>query len=333
MTARLASFLSALFFLSGMASVFPVSADDGEKAKPEKVFLDFSGAPAPGTTFHLRIRSIRTRNCEIKILGMDRPPARRDTREILAGGLLFFKSEHRKDGLLVRELEFTPDSICGFIDGERFDYPEFSGRTFCITVSGKDISFRLKNTGGKTERASSMAADVLSGTGTAGVSPDEIPPELYYFLRSLFGHVSDPAVNYLGRSAWMEQGRHAELDPTPVLQSLRQAGIPADKEDIEYFAEYNGSGLYMGIPIRRVNMLIQGAGVPGCDFKLEISLFYPYGKNFSAASGPVRISRKALFVADPYLPEGNALLPGSRMETVETDMTDIQLIPDAMYPR
>lgn len=329
MTARLASILPVLFFLAGMASALLCSAED-DKAKPEKVFLDFSGAPAPGTAFRFRIRSIRTRNCEIKILGMERPPVRRDTREILAGGQLFFKSEHKKDGLLVRELEFTADSISGFIDGERFDYPEFSGRTFCITVSGKDISFRLRDPGGK---AASLAADVLSGKGTTDVSPDEIPPELLYFLRSIFGHVSDPAVNYLGRSAWMEQGRHADLDPTPVLQSLRQAGFPADREDIECFAEYSGSGFYMGIPICRVNLLLQGAGIPGCDFKLEISLFYPYGKDFSAASGPVRISRKALFVADPYLPEGNALLPGSRMETVETDMTDIQLIPDAMYPR
>ena len=320
--------------LPGAVCAFP-DRDDNAAEKPEKVFLDFSGAPSPGTTFRFRIRSTRTRNCEMKVLGMNPPPVRRDTREILAAGMLFYKARNIVDGVLVRELEFTPDAISGFINGERFDFPEFSGKTFQITITGKETSFRLVHQQNLPDPAGTLAADVLSGSSTVQDVPADgkIPAELLYFLKSVFGSVSDPPMNYLGASAWMERGKHTPLNPTPVIQALRQAGIPADKEEIEYFAEYNGSTVYLGIPVRRVNMLIQGAGVPGCDFKLEISLLYPYGKKHSPAAGPVRISRKALFVADPYLPEGNALLPGSRLETVETDMTDIQLVPETMIPR
>lgn len=331
MKTRIPVFSSILLLLLLPGAVCAFAGSEDEKAeKTEKVFFDFSGAPSPGTAFHFRIRSIRTRNCEMKVLGMDRPPVRRDTREILAAGKLFYKSKNIVDGTLVRELEFTPDSISGTINGQRHDFPEFTGRTFHITLSGKETSFRLAYQA-SPDPAGNLAADVLSGKSEEPSVPSDgkIPAELLYFLRSIFGCVSDPPMNYLGASAWMERGKHAQLDPTPVLHALRQAGIPADKEEIEYFAEYDGSTVYLGIPVRRVNMLIQGAGVPGCDFKLEISLMYPYGK-YSSASGPVRISRRALFVADPYLPEGNALFSGARLETVETDMTDIQLIPEAM---
>ena len=306
-----------------------------EKSQAEIVDFDFSGAPAPGTVFSFRIRSIRTRNCEMKVLGMERPPVRRDTREVLAAGSLFYKAKRIEAGTLVRELEFTPDSIAGFINGERFDFPEYSGKTFSITITADGPSIRLKK-GSPSDSSAALSSNVLSGgTPASGRTsdPSVIPPELLYLLKAVFGHASDPPVNYLGRSARMERGRHTELDPSPVLQALRQAGIPADKEEIECFAEYDGSTLYMGIPTRRVNMLIQGAGIPGCDFKLEISLLYPYGRKNAAASGPVRISRRALFVAAPYLPEGNALLPGARLEDVETDMTDIQLIPEVLLPR
>jgi len=333
MTARIPVFFSVLLpllLLPGALCAF-AGGDDEKAEKPEKVFLDFSGAPSPGTAFHFRIRSIRTRNCEMKVLGMDRPPVRRDTREILAAGKLFYKSKSIADGTLVRELEFTPDSISGTINGKRHDFPEFTGKIFRITITGRETSFRLAQPQTVPDPAGSLGADVLSGKSAGGSVPadGQIPAELLYFLRSIFGSVSDPPMNYLGASAWMERGKHASLDPTPILQALRQRGLPADKEGVEYFAEYDGSTVYLGIPVRRVNMLIQGAGIPGCDFKLEISLLYPYGKH-SSASGPVRISRKALFVADPYLPEGNALLSGSRLETVETDMTDIQLVPEAM---
>jgi len=335
MKMRIPVFFSVLLLLLLPGAVCAFADRDDEKAeKPEKVLLDFSGVPSPGTAFHFRIRSIRTRNCEMKVLGMERPPVRRDTREILAAGKLFYKSKGIVDGTLVRELEFTADSISGTINGERHDFPEFTGKTFHITVTGKETSFRLAHQQTPPDPAGSLAADVLSGRSEerSGASDGKIPADLLYFLRSIFGCVSDPPMNYLGASAWMERGKHAPLDPTPILQALRQEGIPADKEDVEYFSEYDGSTVYLGIPVRRVNMLIQGAGIPGCDFKLEISLLYPYGK-YSPASGPVRISRKALFVADPYLPEGNALLSGSRLETVETDMTDIQLVPESMMPR
>lgn len=332
MTMRRTALLSALLLLL-LPGAAPLFADSKEEEKPEKVFLDFSGVPSPGTVFLFRIRTIRTRNCEMKVLGMARPPVRRDTREILAGGKLFYKARNVVEGVLVRELEFTPDSISGTVNGQRYDFPEFTGKTFHITVSGKETTFRLLQAQDPQAPADTLAADVLSGKPAEHDVPADgkIPAELLYFLKSIFGRVSDPPMNYLGASAWMERGKHAPLDPAPVVQALRQAGIPADKEDVEYFAEYDGSTVYLGIPVRRVNMLIQGAGVPGCDFKLEISLLYPYGKH-APVSGPVRISRKALFVADPYLPEGNALLPGARLEDVETDMTDIQLVPEAMMP-
>lgn len=334
MTTRLHALFSALLLILPAGVVCALSDGEEKTEKPEKVFLEFSGAPSPGTAFHFRIRSTRTRNCEMKVLGMDQPPVRRDTREVLAAGKLFYKAKHIVDGVLVRELEFTPDSISGTISGERFDFPEFTGKTFHITISGKETAFRLIQPQNPPDPAGNLAADVLSGKPPERDVPSDgkIPAELLYFLKSIFGCVSDPPMNYLGASAWMVRGKHAPLDPTPIVQSLRQSGFSADKNEVEYFAEYDGSTVYLGIPVRRVNMLIQGAGIPGCDFKLEISLLYPYGKH-SPASGPVRISRKALFVTDPYLPEGNALLPGSRLETVETDMTDIQLVPESMMPR
>lgn len=329
MTTRFYALFSALLLL-GTDCVFAGEMDESAE-KPEKVFLDFSGAPSPGTRFHFRIRSTRTRNCEMKMVGIDQPPGRRDTREILAAGILFYKAKRVVDGTLVRELEFTPDSISGTVSGRRLDFPEFTGKTILITISGQETSCCLVQGQNQPDSAGRLAADVLSGKpAERDVPPDgKLPAELLYLLKSIFGQVSDPPMNYLGASAWMERGKHLPLNPAPVIQALRQAGLPADKDEIDSFAEYHGSAVYLGIPVRRVNMLIQGAGIPGCDFKLEISLMYPYGK-YAPSSGPVRIARKALFVADPFLPEGNALLPGARLETVETDMTDIQLIPEAM---
>ena len=212
-------FFPALVFFFCAVSSFPVSAADEEKSKPERVFLDFSGMPEPGTAFLFRIRSIRTRNCEIKIMGMeDHPPVRRDTREVLAAGQLFYKAKRMESGMLIRELEFTSDSIYGFINGKRFDYPEFSGKTFHIVISDKDTSIRLKNQGGKTDPAASLSSNVLSGKDVRS-SDGEIPPELLYFLKAIFGSASDSPMNYLGKSAWMERGRHFTPDPTPVAHT------------------------------------------------------------------------------------------------------------------
>ena len=72
--------------------------------------------------------------------------------------------------------------------------------------------------------------------------------------------------------------------------------------------------------------MAQGAGIPGYDFKMEISLMIPYGKEPPSA-GPVRISRKVMEIANTYLPENNALLPGAQFESVESDMTDMLLLP------
>ena len=311
------SFAAIFYFLFSAGLLF---------AAPEKnasVQLDFSGAPEPGKTYFFNVRNIRTQNCELKYLGVRRIPARRDSSETVLAGMLSYVSKSDDGHGIRREFICRIDSLSGAVNGRRLEFPELTGCSLHVTA-GPGARCSMKLTSDKAAEEEQAARELLEGGSSAGTPV--LSPEAEMLLRPVFTSVPESVSAYLGTQRTFERGEKYPVAMGMLVQALRQRKIPAEAAKIDAFAEYAGTTLFYGFPVCRVDLLAQGNGIPGYDFKLEVSLFMPAEADFPKC-GPVRISRKAMEVVNSYLPEGGALIAGGKFEVVSNDMTDLVLIP------
>ena len=308
--------IAAIFFLFA-ASV--LSAAPGKNT----VELDFTGVPEPGNAYFFNVRNIRTQNCELKYLGVRRIPARRDTAETVLCGMLNYVSKTDTGHGLRREFTCRIDSLSGSVNGRRLEFPELTGCSLHVTA-GPGAQCSMKLTADKTAEAEQTARELLGDAPSAGTPV--LSPEAEMLLRPVFASVPESVAAYLGARRTFEKGRQYPVAAGSLVQALRERKIPAEAAKIGAFAEYAGPTHFYGFPVHRVDLLAQGEGIPGYDFKLEVSLFMPAEADFPKC-GPVRVSRKAMEVVNSYLPEGNALISGGKFEVVSNDMTDLVLIP------
>lgn len=288
----------------------------------DPVLIDFSGSLQKNTTYSFSIRTNQTRNCEMKLPGINRHPVRRDTQEIFCKGDLYLHPEELDTSKrTVYDLKLT--ALYGNLNSIRQDFPQLSGRTIRITVKSGKASFRLI-----PERSKWTLEDaVLGGTSTGKKQDDNtLSPEAERMLRAMFSPLYDPLSNYMGLQRKMEPGKHVPMNNAPIISALLERGIHADNTTIKSFAEYAGSTSINRIPVHRVNLIAQGDRIPGYDFKFELSLMIP-AKKKHALHGPMRISRKTMEIVSAILPEDNPFFGGMILETVSNDMTDMFIIP------
>ncbi len=295
-------------------------------AAEKPVVLDFSSRCTPGMKFFFNARNIRTRNCEMRILGLDRMPCRRDTSETLTAGTLCFLGKNGD----TENYTYRISALQGNINGEQLEFPELSGRTVSVTAgaAGQTVLKLIPESTGADETESVL------GTGPEDpLKPavlNKLPEKAAFLLRGVFTGQSSGVANYFGKRREMIRGKHDRLDITPLLYVLQQRGIPADKGNVEAFCELAGSTVFYGLPVHRVNLVAQGRSIPGYDFKFEVSLFLPDQKH--AGTGPYRISRKVMEVVNRLMPDDSIMTAGGKFEIVSNDFSDIVIIPENRMP-
>lgn len=287
------------------------------------VQLDFTGSPEPGCAYFFNVRCIRTQNCELKYIGVRQFPVRRDTSETVLSGMLHYVSKNDTGHGIRREFICRIDSLSGFLNGRRMEFPELTGCSLRV-ITGPDARCSMELSSDNASAAERAAEDLLGGAPSAG--KPVLSPEAEQLLNPIFASVPESAAAYLGARRSFEKNKQYPVGTAPLAKTLQDRKIAAEPAKIAAFAEYTGTTLFYGFPVHRVDLLAQGEGIPGYDFKLEVSLFMPAETDFPKC-GPVRISRKAMEVVNSYLPEGNALISGGKFEVVSNDMTDMILIP------
>lgn len=303
--------------------LFPVLILCTGRLSAEQVSIDFTGTLQKNTSYSFNIRTTQTRNCEMKLLKLKHYPIRRDTQEIFCKGELFFRPDDAADGRTLRNVyDLKLVSLYGTLNSVRHDFPNLSGRTVRITVEAGKAEFQLI-----AERNKWAFDSVLGGPANNNAKDQNVlTPEALRMLGALFSPLSDPVSNYMGRTRKMTPRKHVKMNTTPIVAALRQRGIPANNAMIKSFAEYAGSTTIDRIPVHRVNLIAQGDGIPGYDFKFELSLMIPAQKK-DARHGPLRVSRRTMEVVSTLLPESNPFFGGMTLETVSNDMTDLFIIP------
>lgn len=302
------------FVLLFLLAALPLFANESKQTE-----IDFTGSLKPGHTYLYRVRSNQTRNCELKLLGVAQPPLRRDVREILLSGKLYYRGEQRTGKEISTEYEFEIFSLQATVNGVRKDFPELTGRTVLVSRKNNKTEYRFRQTLTGTE-----LADAVMGGPAIPKADGKMEAEALALFRTVFAPGNDPIMNYMGAKRKMEQGKHLPMDITPILAALHQREIPAHKSTVDSFAEYSGVTILEGLPVHRVNLLAQGNGIPGYDFKFETSVMIPV-KAEDAVHGPVRISRRVMEVVSTLLPEDNPFFSGATLETVSNDMTDLTI--------
>ena len=306
------AFLICFAVLLAALCVPPASPAADAKA----VELKFDGRPKVGEPYQIYVNSKQVRTYRMKLVGINNPPRRRETHEVLATGELVYQS---LDPLVV---QFKVESLRQVVDGVTTDYAPLAGMTAIVRSSG--VNLRDIPLGTDTD----AAASVLGGSGvTSGtLTTKEIRamlPGARRLIASMFAAPLDRPEEYLGKSRKVKPGEKWAASAQPMLDAIKANGLELTADRVTATATYNNAAKEFGsVPAHKVYFLAESANIPGYDFKLEVFFSFPDGGD----DAPLRVERSATEVVNRAIPEGVPGFSGSVMDCVTTDQTDFALV-------
>ena len=285
-------------------------------ADAKEVELKFDGRPKVGETYVVSVNTRQVRTYRMKLVGINNPPRRRETHEVLATGELVYQS---LDPLVV---QFKVESLRQVVDGVTTDYAPLAGMTAIVRSSG--VNLRDIPLGTDTD----AAASVLGGSGvTSGtLTTKEIRamlPGARRLIASMFAAPLDRPEEYLGKSRKVKPGEKWTASAQPMLDAIKANGLELTADRVTATATYNNAAKEFGsVPAHKVYFLAESANIPGYDFKLEVHFQFPEDGD----DPPFRVERSATEVVNRAIPEGVPGFSGSVMDCVTTDQTDFALV-------
>ena len=303
------AFLCAVF--SVPALFFLTAADKDE------VELRFDGRPKVGEPYQLYVNSKQVRTYRMKLVGINNPPRRRETHEVLATGELVYQS---LDPLVV---QFKVDTLRQIVDGETTDYTPLAGMTAIVRSSG--VNLRDIPLGSDADAAASVLGGGSAGDASGAKTSKEIRamlPGARRLIASMFAAPLDHPEEYLGKSRKVRPGGKWTASAKPMLEAIKANGLELSEDRVTATAIYNNPSKVSGIPAQNVYFLAESATIPGYDFKLEVFFTFPDG----GGDAPLRVERSATEVVNRAIPEGVPGFSGSEMDCVTTDQTDFALV-------
>ena len=305
-------------FLICLAVLFAALAvpPSAPAADAKEVELKFDGRPKVGEPYQIYVNSKQVRTYRMKLVGINNPPRRRETHEVLATGEIVYQS---LDPLVV---QFKVESLRQVVDGVTTDYAPLAGMTAIVRSSG--VNLRDIPLGTDTD----AAASVLGGSGaTAGtLTTKEIRamlPGARRLIASMFSAPLDRPEDYLGKSRKVKPGEKWTASAQPMLDAIKANGLELAADRVAATATYNNTSKEFGsVSAHKVYFLAESANIPGYDFKLEVFFSFPV----DGGDAPLRVERSATEVVNRAIPEGVPGFSGSVMDCVTTDQTDFALV-------
>ena len=304
-------------FLICLAVLFAVLAvpPSASAADAKEVELKFDGRPKVGEPYQIYVNSKQVRTYRMKLVGINNPPRRRETHEVLATGEIVYQS---LDPLVV---QFKVESLRQVVDGVTTDYAPLAGMTAIVRSSG--VNLRDIPLGTDTDAAASvLGGPAETSGGKTAKEIREMLPGARRLIASMFAAPLDHPEEYLGKSRKVRPGGKWTASAKPMLEAIKANGLELSEDRVTATATYNNPSKVSGIPAQNVYFLAESATIPGYDFKLEVFFTFPDG----GGDAPLRVERSATEVVNRAIPEGVPGFSGSEMDCVTTDQTDFSLV-------
>ena len=307
-------FCFALLLTAGLF-LLPASADARDAKEVE---LHFDGRPKVGETYLVSVNTRQVRTYRMKLVGINNPPRRRETQEILAAGEIVYQS------LDPLEIRFKVETLSQIVDGVKTDYAALAGMTAIVRPSGvnlRDIPL------GSDDNAAASVLGVPSGEASGAKSKEEIRamlPGARRLIASMFAAPLDHPEEYLGKTRKVKPGEKWTASAKPMLEAIKANGLDLSEDKVTATATYNNPMKTREgeIPAQKVFFLAESANIPGYDFKLEVFFTFPDG----GGDPPLRVERSATEVVNRAIPEGVPGFSGSVMDCVTTVQSDVVMI-------